>query len=823
MQIIDLGGQWTLRRSDETTTQPAFVPGCVHQDLLESGRIPDWNWRDDEDRSQWVMEHDWIYERTIHLAEDFLAAGPVALVCDGLDTLAEVRVNDVVVLEADNMFRTWEVTVDDHLVVGDNRIAVRFRSVLPALAAGQQRQVLPQWNQYDERFAGRGWVRKMACAYGWDWGPKVVTAGIWKDIALVARGGGRIDEVRLAHHHHPDGAVTLTATVRARASTTAHCAWSVEHNGVAVANGSSPVEGRGSGFVVRIADPHHWWPAGFGPQNLYTITVRLLDAEGGEQDVWRRRTGVRTLVVAREPDEWGESFAFTVNGQPFFAKGANWIPLRPCPTMVTRAMLERILDEVVDSNMNMLRVWGGGIYESDDFYDLCDERGICIWQDFMFACGTYPAFDEDFLDNVEVEARQQVARLRHHPSIALWCGNNELEQGLVADEWNDHQMSWRDYVRLFDRLLPSVVAEVDGERSYWPCSPHTPYGDRRQHGDERCGDAHNWGVWFGWQPIESQRQWQNRFMSEFGFQSFPDPATIARWTEPGDRNLSSWVMDFHQRSQDRGNKTILAYLADWFRIPSAFDDLVYATQMIHAWCVEVAVDHVRRIQPRNMGILYWQLDDMWFAASWASIDGDGRWKALQYVARRCFEPVHLSILEDDGNASFALHVSNHRRDPVAVDLVWRLHTCSGDLVEEGTVHATIASQANAAVAVVAAASALVGRTARDLVLSAEVMADGVVVSRNWSALVRPKHLVLEDPGLETSIDEVDGEFVLRVSVARPAPWTRFAVAGSDLRFADNFCHLFPGQPRTIAVADDDGLSLEEIRDGLVVRPLVGIA
>ncbi|MCP4378653.1 MAG: hypothetical protein GY794_21065, partial [bacterium] len=445
--------------------------------------------------------------------------------CDGLDTLAAINLNEAQVGKTDNQFRTWEFDVKPHLQVGENTLEICFESTLPYIADAQRRRSLAPGDTDPCRLDGSNRIRKSQCNYGWDWGPECVTAGIWRKIELLAVQHARIADLHIEQDHSRSGLVDLHVTVNVEnadaALLTAHV--SVFYQDEPVCHADAKVVGNNAKMALSVQNPELWWPNGLGEQPLYDVRIDV--QEGGTRlDAASKKIGLRTLELDRHPDQWGESFQFVVNGRPFFAKGANWIPADTFVTRVSGEQYEYLIKSAADAHMNMLRVWGGGIYEEDVFYDLCDRYGICIWQDFMFACSAYPAFDSAYMDNVKQEAIDNVKRLRHHPSIALWCGNNELEQiaaRFIGDE--RHKMSWAEYRKLFDELLPDVVYAHDPERTYWPSSPHSPVGERTDYNNPACGDAHLWDVWHGRKPFEWYRSCEHRFNSEFGFQSFPEP------------------------------------------------------------------------------------------------------------------------------------------------------------------------------------------------------------------------------------------------------------------------------------------------------------
>ncbi|MFW5846309.1 MAG: glycoside hydrolase family 2 protein, partial [Planctomycetota bacterium] len=648
MQQVTLTGDWTVRSTGRGATVdplPARVPGCVHHDLERAGRIPDPYVGEHELLLQWIGETDWLYERDFTVGTELLAADAVQLCCDGLDTIAEVHINGELVGRTDNMFRPWRWNVQELLRAGSNHIAIRFAAAVPHVQAYEdERRHLQTTRCVPHEPAGRPWIRKEQCNFGWDWGPVLVTCGIWADIRLEPVQAARIDTVHL-RQEHGGGSVLLDCSIEleriVRGALQARIR--VQLGGETVAEEQVPLRGKRAAAELQVSDPQLWWPNGLGAQPLYTVTVDLLDDAGTGLDQWRRRIGLRTIELVRERDgarrqDPDESFAFRCNGVDFFAKGANWIPADAIIGRLEDERYNRLLSAARDAHMNMIRVWGGGIYERTAFYDRCDELGLLVWQDFMFACSAYPADDSAFMANVEAEAVAQIRRLRHHACLALWCGNNELEMHIAKrrKERDWPHMPWRWYRELFDKLLPRLVRRHDPDTAYWPCSPHTPRGDRDQHNDERCGDTHFWAVWHGRQPFEWYRGTQPRFCSEFGFQAFPEPATVATYATTADEtNITSPVMEHHQRSAI-GNSTIVHYLCSWFPMPRGSEELLWLSQIQQGLAIQYAVEHWRRHMHRCRGALYWQLNDCWPVASWASIDYLGRWKALQYLAKRFF-------------------------------------------------------------------------------------------------------------------------------------------------------------------------------------------
>ena len=818
METLSLDGKWRVYQGGTTDSLPAQVPGCIHTDLLAAGKIPDPFYRDQELAVQWIGEVGWVYARQVEVPAALLNHEAVRLRCEGLDTLATVSINGREAGRADNMFRTWEFDVKPLLVPGTNSIEVQFASTLPYIQAREKERRLPNWNARHE-ITGRSWVRKEPCNYGWDWGPVLITCGIWRHISLVAFDTARLTGVQILQDHTQSGQVVLSVSPEAENLSGAplSAAARVTFDGAVVAEGTGPA---GQPLKLTVHDPQLWWPNQLGGQPLYVIEVDLRSAAGQTLDRLTRRTGLRTLRLDRHPDEWGESFQFVVNGLPFFAKGSNWIPADAFATRLTPEDYRRLLQSAADANMNMLRVWGGGIYEADVFYDLCDELGLCLWHDFMFACASYPAFDEAFMRNVRAEAEDNVRRLRHHPSIALWCGNNELEQGLVGPVWNDRQMSWEDYSRLFDALLPEVTGALDPQRDYWPSSPHTPHGDRTDYNNPTCGDAHLWDVWHGRKPFEWYRTCTHRFNSEFGFQSFPEPKTVRGYTEPQDRNVTTFVMEHHQRS-GIGNTVIMQYLLDWFRLPTSFEHNLWLSQILHGMAMQYAVEHWRRSRPRGMGTLYWQINDCWPVASWASIDYHGRWKALHYLARRFYAPVLVSGVEDWNTGAVEVHLTNDRREAVSGEIGWWLTGLDGQPLASGRLPAAIEPQRSRRIETLDFGPQLKQLGPRQLMVWLEFGVNGECVSTNFATFARPKHLELAEPAIGLGVEALAPDrWAVTLSAARPALWAWLELDGAEARFSENFVHLRPGRTQRIVVTTAQPLPLEQLRAGLRVSSLV---
>lgn len=832
MRHIDLNGKWHVSETGKPELLPASVPGCIHADLLAAKKITDPYYRDQEGALQWIGKTDWVYSREFQVPHSLLRHDRILLRCEGLDTLATILINGAEVGRTNNMFRTWEFEVKGLLHAGMNRIEIRFSSavnhVTARMAARPKESPLPQWAQPGGTL-GAMFIRKEQSNFGWDWGPCLVTCGIWRPIQMVGFDQARLTDLHVVQDHSRKDCVKLDVSTTAEfTGRPAGLSVDVEvsFKGTVVAAGSAALKSRKAKVELSIKNPELWWPNGLGAHPLYQVSVKLRTAGGQLLDQANRRIGLRTLTLDRHQDQWGESFQFVINGVPFFAKGANWIPGDAILSRMKHADYARLLTDAVAANMNMIRAWGGGIYENDAFYDLCDELGLCVWQDFMFACAAYPVFERDFMASVKAEAEDNIRRLRHHACLALWCGNNELEMGIVSEKWyhtenwKKQTMSWRDYAKLFDKLLPEAVAQHDPGRDYWPCSPHTPAAYNRDNfWSAEAGDSHYWGVWHGRQPFESYRTCLHRFTSEFGFQSFPEPKTVRGYTLPGDRNVTSAVMEHHQRSQI-GNTAIMQYMCDWFLLPRDFESTLWLSQILQGIGMKFAVEHWRRSMPRSMGALYWQLNDCWPVASWSSIDYHGRWKALHYMARQFYAPVLVSALEDATAGTVAVHVTNDLREPVTGRLTWTVTNAAGKRLTGGTKPCTAAPLADTHLETLTLAGILKDKGPGDVLVWLEFKAKGVQRSTNLALFARPKHLKLTKPSISKTIRSLqDGSFEVTLKSRTPALWTWLELKGADARLSDNFIHLQPGRSEKVRITPARPMSLADVKRAITVRSL----
>lgn len=812
MKIQSLNGQWTLLSADDQSfSVPAQVPGVVHTALIEQEIIPDPFYRDNEKLQFWVGETDWIYTRQFNVDSALMSHQHVLLRCHGIDTIATIAINGQELASTENMYRTYEFDVKDFLKSGDNSLSITFAS--PMKYSRQQeaeRGILPTWSVGDHRINGGNYIRKEPSNFGWDWGPMLVTSGIWKEIELVAFDTARISDVQILQDHSANKVdLTLNLAVERLNDTAITALVRVSDGSSVVAEASAEIKQNKSQLRLQIDNPRLWWIAGMGEQPLYQVEI-ILQSDSQELDKVKKQIGLRTLQLDRHADEWGESFQFTINGIPFFAKGANWIPGDVFVSRMSRADYEKMIHPALDANMNMLRVWGGGIYESEDFYDICDELGIAVWQDCIFACGTYPTYDADFMANVRAEAVDNMRRLHHRASLALWCGNNEIEQGLAGPEWTARTMSWEDYGKLFDDLLAEVAREVSPQTDYWPGSPHSPSPDRDWR-DPSCGDVHLWAVWHGREPFEWYRTNLHRFVSEFGFQSFPEPKITAEYASAEDQNITSYVMEYHQRS-GIGNSTIIHYMLDWFRLPDSFEKLIWLSQIQQGMAMKYAVEHWRRNMPRTMGTLYWQLNDLWGGPTWSSLDWRGNWKALHYMTKNFYAPLLISGVEDSKNYRVDIHVTSDANESTTATIRWQLITVDGESLLNDELSVTIPARSSHCIFVVDVKELVEKQGSRNVLVWLELLVDNQVVSDNLVLFERPKHMELSKQGISTKLESnSDGTQVLVLSSDDPALWVWIESDVEGITYSDNFFHLVPHQARRIRIQSDSPIQTSELK------------
>ncbi len=848
-RVLDSGWQVRLAPGDPAAAPhrragrwlPAQVPGAVQTDLMAAGLLGD-PWQGENERAaQWVGLSDWQYRSTVQVDAATLARGNVDLVFEGLDTFAKVRINGVPALTADNMFRSWRVAAKALLRPGANLIEVDLASPIRTL----QPQVLamqhPLPGSYDSAFGDEpkgkqtaNYVRKANYQYGWDWAPRVVTLGIWRPVRLQAYDGVRLDDVHVAQVHLDDEAAALEAKAELWSDRTRQVRVDIEiadpdgarqtlTRAVTLFAGSNPVT-----LPARIEHPRRWWPVGYGKPERYTVTTRVSE-DGSEIGRDQHRIGLRTVELRRERDAWGRSMTMVINGVPIFAKGANLVPPDSFPARVTAAQIDRVFEAAVAANMNLLRVWGGGFYLDDAAYDSADRLGLMLWQDFMFG-GAIPPDDDLFRENTRLEAVEQVRRLRKHPSIVLWVGNNEVQTSwehwadrqafkatLSADEQEAIGASMR---RMFDQVLRRVVDQHGGGTPYWASSPSTDYDGPSELMSD--GDVHFWKVWSG-APLQDYLTTTPRFMSEFGLQSMPDMRTIAEFLGP--RHARDIPVELKGNDYDggKGNARLLGYLRANYGQPRSFADYVYLSQLFQAEGLEMAVMHLRASRPQNMGTLFWTLNDAWpgqinrgwTGAAWGSIDYRNRWKALHYRARRFYAPVALGAQRSQGVTTVT--AISDQLQPFAAQ--WRLRVMDRDgaLLSERNGDVVAAPLAATPAGRFSDAELLAGADPARTFAVAELRVAGALVARNFVYFALPKDLALADPALRHRLQPTPDGYALTLSGASLARGVWIDFGKLDVALSDNAFDIAPGDSVTVEVRSRAALATLE--RALTIRTL----
>ena len=807
---------WQFREVGKTDWHDATVPGCVHTDLLANKLIDDPFYRDNEKKQQWIDKKDWEYKTTFKIAPQTLERENVELVFEGLDTYAQVFLNEQLMLSVNNMFRTWRVDAKQKLKAGDNTLRIVFRSpvneILPVMA--KLNYQLPAPNDQGEKTSP--FTRKAPYHYGWDWGPRFVTSGIWRPVSLEAWDRVRINNIQILVKSITPTAADLTANVEVEASSAGTATILLENLRDKLVHGKQQIDLKPGlnrvTFNFFVTHPKLWWPNGLGAQPLYTFRARSL-VNGQITDEKSTRTGLRTLELRQQRDEAGQSFMFVVNGIPIFAKGGNWIPADSFPTRITKEKYRFLIKSVRDSNMNMLRVWGGGIYEADEFYELCDEMGILVWQDFMFACSMYPATQE-FLDSVRAEAIDNVTRLRNHPSLVLWAGNNEVETAWLNWGWRKNLPAsvWDDYKKIFHGVLQEVTAQFDPTRPYWPSSPHGGLDDDPD--SLRSGDVHFWRVWHAAEPFSDYEKQTPRFMSEYGFQSFPNIETVKAYTIESDRDIESPIMLAHQR-HPRGNQLVREYMLRDYAQPKDFESFLYVSQVLQAEGIRIGAEHLRRIMPHNMGSLYWQIDDCWPVASWSSIDYFGRWKALQYYSRRFYSDLLVSPTVQKGYLK--MFIVSDRPKAVPAKLRVTLMNFDGATLKSFDQDVDVAPLTSRSYFDLRVEELLGGTDGKNAVVYAELLVNGKVVSSHDYFFAPFKDLTFSKPAITSEVTPTRGGFSIKLTTDKFAKAVYLSVPEHDGFFSDNYFNLAPGREIRVEFRTRKPITLEQLKERLQIR------
>lgn len=780
MEKFELNGKWQIKSNTYDTV--GEVPGSVYSALLANGLMEDPFYRDNEGKSLAIMDEEFSFIKEFDYVKK---SNKILLVCEGLDTLCNLYVNGCFVAHTDNMHRQYCFDVTPFLKDGKNVIKAVFPVYDEYIKAKSKEKELTSGSS--ATMIGFAYVRKASYMSGWDWGPMLPDVGIWKDVYLIDGNVPYVTDVRILQRHEKG---KVFVCVKAETSLPANVTITI------TAPDGKAVHAQ-NGVETEIENPQLWWPNGYGKQNLYTVLTQCCVGDT-VVDTDEKKIGLRTLIVSREKDEWGEEFCYKVNGVKIFAMGADYIPEDNILSRLSKEKTKKLLEDCLFANFNALRVWGGGFYPHDYFFELCDEMGIIVFMDLMFACTAY-TFDKEFIKNTTVEIEQNLRRIRHHACIGVISGNNEIEEQAMDPYWWKKEER-KGYLKFFENVIPKIIKKECPEISFVTSSP-SAHGGFKDPRSEKVGDCHYWEVWHGNKPFTEYRNHFFRFLSEFGFQSFPSMKTIEQFTAPEDRNPFSAVMELHQRNASANGK-ILNYLSQNYLYPSKMEDLVYASQLLQAQAIKYGVEHLRRNRGRCMGALYWQLNDCWPVASWASVDGYGRYKALHYEARRFFEPVHISCAEvgeystrkditDERYFGYEtkaqIFVNNDTLQDVTGRVEWQLCAADGTVLQEGGQELTVKALSYASLAEIDFNKTDV----RNNYLAYSYIVDGEVVSFGTVLFTKPKHFRFIDPKLRVEV--VDDEIIVKADAF--AKYVFIYNENDDLILSDNFFDMHKGEKR----------------------------
>jgi len=811
----ELNAHWQFRKTGDKEWFPATVPGTVYTDLLDNKKIPDPFFGANEKALQWIDTCSWEYELWFDLVPGFVDEYHCELQFEGLDTYASVYLNDSLILRAENMFRTWNIECNKFLKQGKNHLVIVFDS---AIKRGQEEA---KKNSYTLPGEEKVYTRKAQYQFGWDWGPRFTGCGIWRPVKFIAWKGIRISNVQIGHEMINDSVAEINAALDIAADKPSIVYVKVILEGSArdsfyferlLVNPS--VEKIDVDFEIK--NPSRWSCNGSGNQNLYNISIQVMNPERAS-DVFHSSYGIRDVELVQEKDTSGKSFYFKVNGDAVFMKGANWIPADHFLTRVTKNKYRELLIAAKEANMNMIRVWGGGVYEDDAFYDLCDSLGILVWQDFMFACAMYPG-DSSFISNVQQEIIDNVKRLRNHPCIALWCGNNEIDEGWKNWGWQkqfsytgkDSVEIWKNYIKVFHELIPGLLSTMDPTRPYWESSPSIGWGHEESL---HSGDSHYWGVWWGMQPFEMYGKKTGRFMSEYGFQGMPTLRTVESFTEAGERKTESAAMKNHQK-HPKGFETIGLYMDEWYKKPKDFESYVYISQLLQAEGMKMAIEAHRRAKPYCMGSLYWQLNDCWPAISWSSIDYSGNRKAVYYKVKESFEKYLVSVTDTGKN--FTVYVVSD--DAVNQNAVLRITAMDFSGKVRWSDSATVAVSGDAAViGYLKSLEKIISMCdPAQTFIRLQLVNDKTILTENLYYFKKTKDLLLKGAEINFSIKAIENTVcTLEIKSNKLSKNVFLDTPGHDIEFSENYFDLLPHETRTVHFRTK--LSGAEIKKQLIIR------
>lgn len=782
--IQSLNGKWNLYLGNHTKPIDAVVPGSLYSALMANGIMSDPYYRLNQYSAEKYSEDDCTYEHVFIPDEELLTAPKKILRFKGIDTISDVYFNNIRVGGTDNMHRAYEFDVTDLIHEGSNNVKVYIQS--PVKYINKKNAERSLWG-VSSTMAGYPHIRKAHYMFGWDWGPQLPDMGIWRSVEVIGVFGGRIESVYVRQNHKPNSVrLTLEAAVTDVSSDLLRAEVIIVSPDGTRSTMSTMITTRIFALDCLIANPYLWNVRGYGKPNLYMVTLVLFD---GDEPVDRHEfnIGLRTVEVCREPDAEGEEFCFKVNGIKIFAMGANYIPEDQILDRTSAERTKELLKSCAAANYNMIRVWGGGIYPDDYFYDLCDKLGLLVWQDMMFACSVYNASDMAFCSTVRYELIDNIRRIRNHACLGMWCGNNEIESAWQYWGLPDDEELKAGYLRMFEVLAPKVVEQYDPNTFYWPSSPSSG-GGFKDSGARNKGDIHYWDVWHNFKPFTEYKKYIFRFCSEYGFESIPCMKTVRSFAEPQDLNLMAPVMEAHQKCE-AGNEKLMYYIAQMTHYPYSFENLVYASQIVQADAIRLNVEQMRRHRGLCMGSLYWQVNDSNPVISWSSIDYFGRWKALHYYAKKFYAPVLCSI-DDSNKNNLVINISNEKLTAFEGTLKWRVRKNTAEIIADGEQAVSVPPlSAKDCLTLTKEMTGVNEDMYSECYIEYLLLQDNAVVSDSTFMYCLPKQFEFLDPEIEFTVNQIGDMYRFKISSKKFAKGVYLDFDDMDCVFSDNWFDL----------------------------------
>lgn len=807
------------------------VPSSVYSVLLNNNLIEDPFYKDNEYKIRDLCNEDCEFYTEIIVSREELENDKIILKFNGVDTIADLYVNDEIISTMNNMHKSYEFNIKENVKIGSNKIRLHIKSPNKYIEEMNQRYEL--WG-VDTTMEGYSHIRKAHCMYGWDWGPQLPDMGIWREVELIIYDTARIEDVYV-RQIHKDGQVVLNIATKLDIIYDVNSEVCNENNSNLkidklknltldiliespeneVVLNSYSINNVNFTKEIKIENPMLWWPNGYGKQNLYSVKVEL-KRDGAVIDFKKFKIGLRTLTLSNKKDKWGKEFCFVINGEKIFSMGANYIPEDSILARTSREKTKSLIEDCINANFNTIRVWGGGIYPNDYFFELCDEYGLIVWQDFMFACSTY-ALTKDFEANIEEEFINVIKRIRNHPSLGLLCGNNEIESAILYWGLPKNERTKIDYITLFERILPEVCKEYIPDVHYWPSSPSSGGGYDEPSSYDK-GDTHYWDVWHGNKPFEDYKNYYFRFCSEFGFEAFPSIKTLNTFCEKEDLNPFSYVMESHQKCKG-GNTKLLTYMADNYLYPKDMEGIIYVSQLLQGDAIKYGVEHWRRFRGRCMGAIFWQLNDCWPGPSWASRDYYGRWKAMHYMARRFFAPVLLSAHKDE--YSIVLNISNETFNKFEGIVKYKIISNTSEVIFKGESEASINGLNSKDIITLDVQKHIDGFERERIFIFELEDVNGNIISQESLLFTKPKHFKFLNPNIKAEVIKEKDKFILKIATENYAKGVCVDFKDFDCILSDNYFDMWDKKIITINKIPKD-VTEESILENINIRSVYDI-